>query len=111
MEIKKSNETKKNFKQKVRKISIWWKLLLPVTAVILALCVLLGMFSYNTLEEEMMAMGQTQALTVARLAEENLDPVVVAQITKPGMEGSAEYKSQQEILIKFQERGNVLYSV
>ncbi|MBQ2901145.1 MAG: HAMP domain-containing protein [Agathobacter sp.] len=109
MGIKKSNETKKNFKQKVRKISIWWKLLLPVTAVILALCVLLGMFSYNTLEEEMMAMGQTQALTVARLAEENLDPAVVAQITKPGMEGSAEYKSQQEILINFQERGNVLY--
>ncbi|MBQ3559482.1 MAG: HAMP domain-containing protein [Agathobacter sp.] len=109
MEIKKSKETKKNFKQKVRKISIWWKLLLPVTAVILALCVLLGMFSYNTLEEEMMAMGQTQALTVARLAEENLDPAVVAQITKPGMESSEEYKSQQEVLINFQERGNVLY--
>jgi len=109
MGIKKSKETQKNFKQKVRKISIWWKLLLPVTAVILVLCLLLGLFSYNTLKEEMMAMGQTQALTVARLAEENLDPAVVAQITEPGMESSAEYKSQQEVLINFQEKGNVLY--
>ena len=59
MGIKKSENTQKKFKQKVRKISIWWKLLVPVNVVVLALCLLLGLFSYNTLEEEMMAMGQT----------------------------------------------------
>ncbi|MBQ8519479.1 MAG: HAMP domain-containing protein [Agathobacter sp.] len=109
MGIKKSNDTQKKFKQKVRKISIWWKLLVPVNVVILALCVLLGMFSYNTLQEEMIAMGQTQALTVGKLAETSLDAEVVAQITEPGMEDTDLYKSQQEILIEVQERGNVLY--
>ena len=109
MGIKKSENTQKKFKQKVRKISIWWKLLVPVNVVVLALCLLLGLFSYNTLEEEMMAMGQTQALTVGRLAETSLDANVIAQITQPGMEDTDLYKSQQEILIDIQEKGNVLY--
>ena len=109
MGIKKSENTQKKFKQKVRKISIWWKLLVPVNVVVLALCLLLGLFSYNTLEEEMMSMGQTQALTVGRLAETSLDANVIAQITQPGMEDTDLYKSQQEILINVQEKGNVLY--
>lgn len=107
MGMKKSKE--KVFKQKVRKTSIWVKLLLPVISVIALLCVLLGLFSYNTLEEEMVAMGQSQALTVAALAEAQLDSSVVAEITQPGLEGSESYLSQQEILIEIQEKGNVLY--
>lgn len=107
MGIKKSKE--KAFKQKVRKISIWWKLLIPVNIVILLLCGTLGIFSYNTLEEEMIEMGQTQAMTVATLAENVLDPYVIAQIREPGMESTPEYKSQQDILIGIQEKGNVLY--
>ena len=99
----------KQFKQKVRKISIWWKLLVPVSIVILLLCTLLSLFSYNTLEEEMVAMGQTQSQTVAALAAVNLDAEVVAQITEPGMEETDAYKSQQEVLINVQEKGNVLY--
>lgn len=107
MGMKKSKE--KVFKQKVRKISIWWKLLIPVNIVILLLCGTLGIFSYNTLEEEMIEMGQTQSMTVAALAENVLDPYVIAQIREPGMESTPEYKSQQDILIGIQEKGNVLY--
>ena len=107
MGTKKSKE--KVFKQKVRRISIWWKLLVPVNLVILLLCGTMGIFSYNTLEEEMVKMGQTQALTVATLAEDELDPYAIAKITQPGMEGTEEYKSQQEHLIRIQEKGNVLY--
>ena len=109
MGMKKSAGKEKVFKQKVRKISIWWKLLVPVNLVILLLCATIGVFSYNTLEEEMMAMGQMQAITVGRLASNSLDPEVVAQITQPGMESTDLYKSQQEILINYQEKGNVLY--
>lgn len=104
---KKSKE--KVFKQKVRKLSIMWKLLIPTNIVILLLCGILGLFSYNTLEEEMVAMGQTQSMTVAALAEGELDPEVIAQITVPGMEETDLYKSQQEHLIRVQEKGNVLY--
>ncbi len=109
MGIKKSEGTQKKFKQKVRKISIWWKFLVPVNAVILALCMLLGLFAYNTLQEEMISMGQIQALTVAKLTEANLDAEILAQITEPGMEETDLYKSQKEILIEVQEKGNVLY--
>ena len=105
MRIKKQ----KGFKQKVRKLSIWWKLLVPVNIVVLALCGTLGVFSYNTLEEEMIKMGQTQALTVGALAEASLDADLIAQITEPGMENTSTYKSQQKILIDVQEKGNVLY--
>ena len=96
-------------KQKVRKISIWWKLLIPVVLVILLLCGTLGMFSYNTLEEEMIKMGQRQSLTVATLGENELDPYIISQITNSGMESTEMYKSQQDILISIQEKGNVLY--
>lgn len=96
-------------KQKVRKISILWKLLIPVNLVILLVCTTLGLFSYNTLEEEMVSMGQTQSLTVATLAENELDPDILSQLTNPGMESSELYKTQQDILIGIQEKGNVLY--
>ena len=107
MGVKKSKE--KAFKQKVRKVSIWLKLLVPVSVVILAVCTLLGLFAYSTVEEEMMAMGQTQSLTVAQLAVANLDAEEVAKVTEPGMEDSDTYKTQQKVLINTQEKGNVLY--
>ena len=104
-------ETKKTkgTNQKVRKMSIRTKLLLPVVVVIVAVCTLLSLFAYMTLQEEMIAMGQLQAKTVAMLAEANLDADVVAQVTTPGMENTDLYKSQQEVLIRVQEKGNVLY--
>lgn len=103
-------ETKEKIhKQKVRKLSIWMKLLLPVCAVVLGVCILLSLFSYMTLQEEMIAMGQTQAQTVAALTAGNLDADKIADLTVPGMENTAEYKAQQKILITAQEKGNVLY--
>ena len=95
--------------QKVRKMSIRMKLLLPVVIVIIAVCTLLSVFAYMTLQEEMIAMGQLQAKTVAMLAEANMDADVVAQVTTPGMESTDLYKSQQDVLIRVQEKGNVLY--
>lgn len=104
----KRGSKEKNNKQKVRKLSIWVKLLLPVNFVILILCSLLSAFSYLTLQEEMVEMGQKQAQTVASLAAASLDADVVARI-EPGMEATETYKSQQEVLIRVQEKGNVLY--
>ena len=95
-------------KQKVRKLSVWIKLLVPVSVVVLGVCSLLSAFSYLTLQEETIAMGQTQAQTVAALTAGNLDAEVLTQM-QPGMEDTTEYKSQQEVLINAQEKGNVLY--
>lgn len=109
MKSKASKTTSKVKNQKVRKLSIRFKLLIPVAVVILTVCSLLSSFAYMTVQEEMIAMGQTQAQTVASLAEVNLDAEVIAQITKPGMESTDLYKSQQDVLISVQEKGNVLY--
>ena len=95
--------------QKVRKMSIRVKLLAPVMVVILAVCSLLSAFAYMTVQEEMISMGQMQSQTVAALAAANLDAEAIAQITQPGMESSDLYKSQQDVLIRVQEKGNVLY--
>ncbi len=110
MKTKESKTSKAKVKnQKVRKFSIRLKLLIPMAIVILAVCSLLSAFAYMTVQEEMVAMGQTQAKTVASLAEASLEAEVIAQITKPDMESTDLYKSQQEVLINVQERGNVLY--
>lgn len=102
-------EEKNITKQKVRKLSIWVKLMVPVAVIMIAVCALLSIFAYMTVETEMVAMGQTQAQTVGELAVVNLDADVVAQITEPGMEDTELYKSQQKVLIGIQEKGNVLY--
>jgi len=52
-------------KQKVRKMSIRLKLLIPVGVIILAICTLLSVFAYNTLQEEMMGVAQSEAQTVS----------------------------------------------
>ena len=109
MAVKKSNGTQKNFKQKVRKLSIWWKLLVPTNVVVVLLCITLSMFANNTLEEEMIKLGQVQSQTVAALAAVSLDADAITQLTTPGMESTDLYKAQQQILINIQEKGNVLY--
>lgn len=103
------NTKETTYKQKVRRLSIWVKFLLPVSAVVLIVCALLSIFSYMTLQEEMIAMGQTQAQTVAALTAGSLDADILAEITEPGMENTAGYLEQQKVLINAQEKGNVLY--
>lgn len=105
----KAEKKQKITKQKVRKLSIWVKLIVPVALIIVAMCSLLSTFAYMTIEEELISMGQMQAETVASLAVVNLDAETVAQVTEPGMEESDQYKSQQKFLIGTQEKGNVLY--
>ena len=96
-------------KQKVRKMSIRLKLLLPVGVVILLICSTLSVFSYNTLEEEMMGVAQSEAQTVANIASKAVDAELVATI-KPGDEETENYLSQKAALIQMQEiSGSIKY--
>ena len=95
-------------KQKVRKMSITLKLLLPVTLVMFLVCSTLGMFAYNTVQEEMMFMASMQAQTVATLAAESLDPNCIATL-KPGDEERTFYTVQKQILIDIQASANMKY--
>ena len=96
-------------KQKVRKMSIRLKLLIPVGVVILAICALLSVFSYNTLQEEMMGVAQSEAQTVANIAANVVDPDILPTI-KPGDEETENYLSQKAALIQMQEiSGSIKY--
>ena len=96
-------------KQKVRKMSIRLKLLIPVGVVILLICSTLSVFSYNTLEEEMMGVAQSEAQTVANIASKAVDAELVATI-KPGDEETENYLSQKAALIQMQEiSGSIKY--
>ena len=77
-------------KQKVRKLSIRLKLLVPVGVVILAICSLLSVFAYNTLQEEMIGVAQSEAQTVANIAANAVDPDILPTI-KPGDEEKEKY--------------------
>lgn len=109
MSRKSTEKKEKVVNQKVRRMSIREKILLPTLAIIVAVCTLLSAFAYSTLKEEMVGLGQLQSKTVAALAAANLDADVIAEITVPGMEETDMYKAQQEVLIRVVEKGNVLY--
>ena len=96
-------------KQKVRKMSIRLKLLVPVGIIIAALCTTLSMFAYNTVTEEMVALAQSEAKTVATLAASAVDPDILPQIQE-GDEETEAYLTQKAALIKMQEvSGSIKY--
>ena len=96
-------------KQKVRKMSIRLKLLIPVGVIILGICLLLGMFAYNTLQEEMMGVAQSEAQTVANIAANVVDPDILPTI-KPGDEETENYLAQKAALIQMQKiSGSIKY--
>ena len=96
-------------KQKVRKLSIRLKLLVPVGVVILAICTLLSLFSYNTLKEEMMGVAQSEAQTVANIASKAVKADVLPDI-HPGDEETEAYLEQKQALIQMQQiSGSIKY--
>lgn len=96
-------------KQKVRKISIRLKLLIPVAIVIGVICAAMSAVMYSTMEKEMMALAQSEAQTVAKIAASAVDPEIIASI-KPGEEGSDAYLGQQAALVAMQEiSGSIKY--
>ena len=95
-------------KQKVRKISIRLKLLVPVGAIILIICSLLSLFSYNTIQEEMISMARKQAQSVAEMTVVTLDGTKIAGV-KPGDEYSPNYLQQKDMMITMQEYSGIKY--
>lgn len=105
---------------KTRKLSIRFKLLIPVTAVILAICLCMGITSYERIKKGMVAMGVEEARMAAHVAENMIDGDLAAEI-KPGSENSEEYGTlvksmrqvQQDVGIAFMYTlytdGNAVY--
>ncbi len=89
----------KEAKIKVRRISIREKLMLPMTFIIVGICTLLSVDSYQRMESSMVEMGVEQADMASSIAVQAIDADLLATLG-PGSESSAEYQS---ICVSLQE--------
>lgn len=94
-------------KRKTRKKSIKTRILLPATGIIVGVCIVMGIDSYQRQREDMIRMGAEQALTVADIAVKAIDGQTVASIT-PGQETGGAYMATQVALSKVKEQNNVV---
>lgn len=78
-------------KQKVRKMSVRTKIMLPVSALIILLCLILGITSYRHTHEGMVEMGVEEAEMSANVAIKVIDGDLISTL-EPGCEGTENYQ-------------------
>lgn len=79
-------------KQKVRKISIRFKILLPTTIVLILICLVMGSSSYIQIKNDMVALGVEEANMASAIAVEVIDGDLVAEL-EPGCEEGEVYQT------------------
>ena len=79
-------------KQKTRKLSIRMKILLPICALIVLVCMIMGISSYQQINDGMVAMGMEQADMASAIAVNVIDADLLKGLA-PGCEESEEYQS------------------
>ncbi len=101
-----------NMKNKVRKLSVRYKILIPVSILIVLLSVLLGLNAYSRVKGGMIALGIEQAGMAANVALSMIDGDKVATI-REGSEDTPEYAEILEQLRKAQKTCGIafLYTV
>ena len=95
-------------KQKVRKLSIRMKILIPSSTLILAICIIMGISSYENISRGMIASGVEQARMAAQVATDMIDTDLLSGLV-PGDEDTEAYQSllvnmremQEDLGIKF----------
>lgn len=78
-------------KNKTRKMGIRNKIVLPITVLIILLCLVMGINSYKRTESGLIEMGVEEARMAAVISTKVIDGQKLAALA-PGSEGSAEYE-------------------
>lgn len=78
-------------KNKTRKMGIRNKIVLPITVLIILLCLVMGINSYKRTESGLIEMGVEEARMAAVISTKVIDGQKLA-VLAPGSEGSAEYE-------------------
>ena len=84
-------------KQKVRKLSIRLKLLIPVGLIVLIICSVLGVTSYNALQQTVLSMAMTEAGNIAQVTADAMDANALGNM-KVGDEKLPYYGTQMKVL-------------
>jgi len=95
-------------KQKVRKMSIRMRLLIPVSLIVTVICVIMGLAAYGSVRQNMLYMAQEQAANIAKVSAKKMDADIIKSLV-PGEESSQKYEKQQAILLEMVEDFDVKY--
>ena len=95
-------------KNKVRRLSIRWKILIPSSILVLFMCVVMGINAYFRIETGMIQLGVEQAQMAAAIANFVVDGDLLKDVGE-GFENTAEYKSTLEALRQVQEICGIAY--
>ncbi|MDE7434668.1 MAG: methyl-accepting chemotaxis protein [Lachnospiraceae bacterium] len=90
-------------REKVRKRSIRDKILIPAVSIVVGVCAIMGLTLYQRQKEDMIRMGQDQAVTVANIAAGVIDGRTIASI-QPGEEMSGSYMASAVALRNVKEK-------
>jgi len=71
-------------KQKVRKLSIRYKILLPATLLIVVICVALSLISYSMAKQQLTKQGTSQALVIAKTAAQMVNTNIMQRAVLVG---------------------------
>lgn len=95
-------------KTKVRKISIRWKILIPSTLLIIAMCAVIGVNSYTRIKTGMIQLGVEEAQMAASIAGFAVDGDSLSQV-KAGYESTEEYRNNLTSLREIQKLCGIAY--
>lgn len=93
---------KREEKMKVRRMSIKIKILVPTLILVVGICAMLGLNSYQRMERSMIDMGVQQADMASSVAVNVIDGDALAQLTPEAM-GTAEYQAIRTAMQAIQE--------
>jgi len=106
-ESRKGESVNNRNKAKV-KFSIRWKILIPASILIIAICAFMGIYSYSCIRDGMVDMGVEQAELTAQTVIDILDADLLETL-QPGCEEKQEYQTLLEKLRNAQGRYGIAY--
>ncbi|MBD5520617.1 MAG: methyl-accepting chemotaxis protein [Lachnospiraceae bacterium] len=95
-------------KQKTRKLSIKLKILIPVSILILVICVVMGVSAYNKIHTGMVSVGVEEAQMAAKVATNIVDADIIKGLV-PGCESTEEYQSLLATMRNVQQEFGIAY--
>lgn len=95
-------------KSKTRKLSIRVKILFPINLLIIALCTVMGVSAYRSINNGMVSTGVEEAKMAGKIALHVIDGDAVEQLT-PGCEDTDNYQTLLATMREVQEEYGILY--
>lgn len=95
-------------KQKTRKLSIRYKIILPSTFLIILVCLIIGGNSYARIQNSMIEMAVEEASLAAKFAAKSVNSAWIPEIV-PGAEGTSVYNLLLKRLSSLKEECGMLY--